>query len=84
MMARKNGTLTFEHLKRMGVVLKRAHYFITCSGKMMYPIPLEEQYLLRQLTDMNRKDNWIQEHQQEYHQMSLFDDFHLGSNTQPA
>ena len=77
MQARKSGTIEFEHLKRMGVVLKRAHFFITCKGRMMYAVPLEETYIMRQLTDMNRKDNWQIQHQQDYQQMSLFDDFHL-------
>ncbi len=31
--ARKNCHLQFEHLKKLGVVLKRARYFITCNGK---------------------------------------------------
>lgn len=31
--SRKYFKLTFKDLKRMGVVLKRAKYFITCSGK---------------------------------------------------
>ena len=31
--ARKYFKLTFKDLKRMGVVLKRAKYFITCGGK---------------------------------------------------
>lgn len=35
----------------MGVVLKRALYFITCNGKMMYPTKLEEDYILRNLLD---------------------------------
>lgn len=35
--ARRMGMLDFEDLKKMGVVLKRALYFITCKGKMMYP-----------------------------------------------
>ena len=32
--ARRNGSLDFDDLKRIGVVLKRARYFITCKGKM--------------------------------------------------
>ena len=60
----------------MGVVLKRAHYFITCGGKMMYRTPIEEQYITRQLTSVNTRENWQIQHQQEDHrQMSLFDDF---------
>ena len=33
--ARRFGSLGFEDLRKMGVVLKRALYFITCSGKML-------------------------------------------------
>ncbi len=35
MRARKHARLTFEDLKRMRVVLKRAVHFITCGGKYM-------------------------------------------------
>ena len=74
--ARRYGSISFEHLKKMGVVLKRAHYFITCGGKMMYRTPIEEQYITRQLTGVNTRENWQIQHQQEDHrQMSLFDDF---------
>jgi len=31
--ARRTGSLGFDGLKKLGVVLKRAQYFITCSGK---------------------------------------------------
>ena len=31
--ARRNGNLNFDNIKKMGVVLKRAIYFITCNGK---------------------------------------------------
>lgn len=31
--ARRSTSMDFSHLKRMGVVLKRAQYFITCKGK---------------------------------------------------
>lgn len=31
--SRRNFTIKFEDLKRMGIVLKRAKYFITCDGK---------------------------------------------------
>ena len=33
--ARRVGPLTCEGLKRLGVVLKRAQYFLTCSGRML-------------------------------------------------
>lgn len=73
--ARRYGSLDFDHLKKAGVVLKRAHYFITCKGKMMYRIPLEEKFITDQLTSVEYKDNWQRMHQQEYRQLSLFQDF---------
>ena len=48
--ARRSGSLDFTSLKRMGVVLKRAQYFITCNGRMLYRIPIEENFITRQLT----------------------------------
>ena len=33
LMARRHSTLDFGHLKKLGVVLKRAQYFLLCSGK---------------------------------------------------
>lgn len=47
--ARRHANLGFDDLKRMGVVLKRALYFITCSGRMMYPTKLDEDYIVRNL-----------------------------------
>lgn len=77
--ARRYGHLSFEYLKKMGVVLKRAHYFVTCGGKMMYKIPLEEQFITNQLIAANGKENWQVAHQGQNRQMSLFSDFHLSS-----
>ena len=34
--ARRCGTLRFEDLQKLGVVLKRAQYFLTCGGKLQY------------------------------------------------
>ena len=33
--ARRNFNLNFENLKGLGIVLKRAVYFITCSRKIL-------------------------------------------------
>ncbi len=52
--ARRFGNLNFEDLKKIGVVLKRALYFITCSGRMMYPTKIEEEYIVRNLTYQNQ------------------------------
>ena len=48
--ARRSASLSFRDLKKIGVVLKRALYFITCSGRMMYPVKMEEDYIVRNLT----------------------------------
>ena len=53
--ARKYGKLNFDDLQKMRVVLKRALYFITCSGRMMYRTKLDEDYILRNLLDPREK-----------------------------
>jgi len=35
LIARRTAPLDFEALKKLGVVLKRARYFLLCKGKMM-------------------------------------------------
>ena len=72
--ARRYGRLDFPSLKKMGVVLKRAQYFITCGGRQMYHTPIEEGYITRQLTGVDQKDIWKAEHANEsFTQMSLAD-----------
>ena len=71
--ARRTAKLTFDDLRKLGVVLKRALYFITCGGKMMYPTKLEEDYIVRNLT--NPKDRvMFGQDGMTYRQLSLFDD----------
>ena len=71
--ARRNGNLEFEHLKKIGVVLKRALYFITCNGKMMYPTKIEEDYITRNLLNIKEKLPFDADGVT-YRQISLFDD----------
>lgn len=47
--ARRHARLDFRDIKKMGVVLKRALYFITCNGRMMYQTKIEESYITRHL-----------------------------------
>lgn len=47
--ARKGGSFSFEALKKMGVVLKRAQYFITCGGKTLGRLHLDETYVTQSL-----------------------------------
>lgn len=71
--ARKSASLKFEDLKKIGVVLKRALYFITCGGRMMYQTKLEEDYIVRNIIDA--KDNFpFSKDGMTYRQLSLFDD----------
>jgi len=71
--ARRFSTLNFDNLKKMGVVLKRALYFITCSGKMMYRTKLDEDYIVRNLTDKKDRIKFGSDGMT-FRQMSLFDD----------
>ena len=71
--ARRLGTLDFADLKKMGVVLKRALYFITCNGKMMYPVKIEEDYITRNLLSAGEKLP-KEVTNMGYRQLSLFDD----------
>ena len=72
--ARRFGNLDFTTLKKMGVVLKRALYFITCNGKMMYKTRLEEDYIVRNLTADVRERTRLAGDGMSYRQLSLFDD----------
>jgi predicted DNA-binding helix-hairpin-helix protein len=49
--ARRVGKLDFTHLKKMGIVLKRAKYFITCNGKMEERTPFMPEAIELRLTD---------------------------------
>lgn len=70
--ARRSARLGFDDLKKIGVVLKRALYFITCNGKMMYPTKLEENYITRNIIDGKEKLPFSQDGMT-YKQVSLFD-----------
>ena len=51
---RRCGSLDFEGLKRLGVVLKRAQYFITCRGKMLSGLRVSPDGVLRHLVAQER------------------------------
>ena len=71
--ARRNGRLNFDDLKKIGVVLKRALYFITCDGRMMYHTKIEEDYITRNLICDKEKLPFDRDGMT-YKQLSLFDD----------
>lgn len=74
--ARRLGVLQFEDLKKMGVVLKRALYFLTCSGRMMYSTRIDEDYIMRNLLNTHERlpDSVTG---MNYRQLSLFDDMNF-------
>lgn len=75
--ARKQAILRFEDLKKMGVVLKRAVYFITCSGRMMYPVKMTEDSITGHIVGEEKRHVWDLENKNMFHQLSMFDDMHL-------
>lgn len=52
--ARRCGPLHFEGLKKLGVVLKRAQYFITCGGKMAEGLRVSQDGVLRHLVALEK------------------------------
>lgn len=48
---RRDTVLTFESLKKMGVVLKRAKYFITINGRYLDSFMIDRDILTRKLSD---------------------------------
>ncbi len=68
--ARKTGRLDFSDLKKTGVVLKRAIYFITCSGASYFSIKFTEGMILQNLL---LSEKLPERENAGYQQMSLFD-----------
>lgn len=75
--ARKSAVLDFPDLKKVGVVLKRALYFITCSGRMMEPVKLDQDYITSHIVGEEKRKVWEIENRDSYRQLSLFDDLKL-------
>lgn len=69
--ARRTANLDFASLKKLGVVLKRAQYFITCKGKALEGLRVNESSILRGLISESGLKNVLQP---EYEQLSFFDE----------
>ncbi len=54
--ARRAGKLTFDDLKKIGVVLKRAIYFITCRGQMAPGVRMTPSFIYQNLTADTRRN----------------------------
>jgi len=67
--ARRHSNLRFDDLKKLGVVVKRARYFLTCCGKRPDGVFLTAESLAQQLSYMERGLLPAEQMQQ----LSLFD-----------
>ncbi len=75
--ARREFNLTFENLKKLGIVLKRARYFITCNGKYYDPIKhFNENFIAQNLFFLERTSTSFFN----YVQTSLFDNISNADN----
>ncbi|MDR2931517.1 MAG: putative DNA modification/repair radical SAM protein [Oscillospiraceae bacterium] len=54
--ARRLASLNFDHLKKLNIVLKRAVYFITCSGKYMPGMRFEPGFIYNNLIADTRRN----------------------------
>ena len=52
--ARRARKLEHEDLRKLGVVMKRAQYFITCKGKLLDGLKLQQDSILRSLVAAER------------------------------
>ena len=71
--ARRLGSLDFQALKKFGVVLKRAMYFITCGGKSMIPLKINESFILTNLLGLRERLPASVAGEPAYEQLSLLD-----------
>ena len=67
--ARRTGKLDFGGLKKIGVVLKRAQYFITCDGRMVEGLKVTQDSILHAMLS-DRSESMLA--QQPAEQLSLF------------
>ena len=77
LISRRVHSLSFEDLKKIGVVLKRAKYFITCKGKYYGDVSFDDEKIRTRLLYMDKPklDNENSE------QLSFFDDIYNSSNS---
>lgn len=66
--ARRHSKLDFQSLKRIGVVLKRAQYFIICKGKMAEGLKVNQDSLIRAFMSKNEADRY-------YNNLNLKDNY---------
>ena len=78
MAARRLGKLDYTSLKKFGVVLKRAMYFVTCGGKTMVPLRMNERFILTNLLGLRERLPAAVTGEDRYEQLSLLDIYPQG------
>ncbi|SCN23828.1 putative DNA modification/repair radical SAM protein [Clostridium sp. N3C] len=68
---RKVHTISFEDLKKIGVVLKRAQYFITCKGKYYGDVSFDDQLIRHRLLDTSPMAKKLRD-DEKFEQLSFF------------
>lgn len=69
--ARRTARLDYADLKKLGVVLKRAVYFITCSGVRYFPMQVSAGMIIQNLLMLEKLPAHFEE--KSFHQMSIFE-----------
>lgn len=77
--ARRVGPLSYAGLKKIGVVLKRAQYFITVGGKLNEGLRVTQDSMLRSLISQQGLDFVSRQFPPQYEQLSLFSKGHIGA-----
>lgn len=70
--ARRSGPLHFEDLKKIGIVLKRAQYFLTCNGKVLAGLRITPDNTLRALISEQGLNHLSQQFPPQFEQLSFF------------
>ena len=70
---RRMAPLTFDGLKKIGVVLKRAQYFILCNGRTAAGLVLSQDTVIRSLLSTQGVEHMNEYLQTQPEQLSLFD-----------
>jgi predicted DNA-binding helix-hairpin-helix protein len=70
--ARRTASLSFNDLKKLGVVLKRAQYFIICGGKAIGGLNVSQDAALRSLLS-EKSLTMVQQNFPQSEQLSLFE-----------
>lgn len=74
MATRRSSKLDFEDLKKLGVVLKRARYFITCKGRTKGRMPTVPEEFLSGMMSKRELEIYRAQYNYGQKQLTLFDD----------